>query len=154
MKHPVAILALLLALFTVGCGDTKRSRSEAKDLLKSLSLGKSPAGYAGIYGEAVDKLRSAQTAQDTPITFTIKSGDAEEPIGDGSCDYHAFAYVDGSNTPFLGIRLAHRSDGWHIAGYWTPTKAEQDVAPQSATRSKSKSEGDDKPQPESEERSR
>ena len=35
-----------------------------------------------------------------------------------------------------------------------PPKAEQGVAPQSATRSKLNSEGDDKPQPESEERSR
>jgi hypothetical protein len=124
MKQWIVSSTLLISIFIMGCKGSTHSRSDAEDLLRLLSSGDSPAQYAGIYGDAVDKLRSAQAAQDTPITFAVNGGDADAPIGDGSCDYHAFAYAEGADAPFLGIRLAHEGDGWHIAGYWTPNQAD------------------------------
>lgn len=120
MNQPSRILILFIAFLFASCRKSVDRLGEAEVLLSALSSNNTPKNFGGFEGEAIAKLRDKQSSQVNPITFDVRKGDAEPPIGDGSCDYHAFGSVKSGDEPFIGIRLRYKDRGWHIVGYWTP----------------------------------
>lgn len=123
---PTTALTMKLALLTsmlfglLSCSDTRRFRASARDILVSLSNAQEHSEFAGSLGEATDRLVERRRAQKQPLTIRIVDGDAPAPIGDGSCQLHAFVSTAPTVPPFVGIRMKKEANGWHIAGYWTP----------------------------------
>ena len=115
-----SIAGMLIALLLSGCSDRGESEVKAvQGILEDLASGKKPTDFAGFEGEAVAKLRQVKKSHAGSIIYDIRSGDAPDH-GDGSCDYHVLVTKSGDSIPFIGILMKNMSDGWHIAGYWTP----------------------------------
>ena len=113
------VALISVSFLGLGCDGAGRVDVEVQEMLKSLSEGAQASGYAGTYQSVVARLVEVRAAQEGDLVFEIKEGDVPE-LGDGSCEKHVLVSVDHVTDPILGLRLKRESEGWHIAGFWTP----------------------------------
>lgn len=92
---------------------------DAKKVLQTLAVGDKSPNFAGFEGDAIKKIREVKLNQSAPLLYDIRNGDSPR-YGDGTCDFHVLVSRNSEQPPFIGLRMIHKKDGWHIAGYWTP----------------------------------
>ena len=116
MKNLLIVLPFLC--FITSCKNN--DEQQLRDLLKTVAKGEHPKFLAGFNKEAMKSIHTKQFMQRGELIYDIRVGDAPHPIGNNSCDFHAFIAEAPGVSPFIGVRMQHQPDGWYIIGWWTP----------------------------------